>query len=393
MTNGDNYCYHLFKGIYVNPVEKDKVQLGHCCLADAKQSDYIPLTEVSLHHESLVKNREHYLKTGELPPHCNHCINAEAAGIETRRIVSGKPDHNITDVELLSLEFNTYNVCNLLCVMCGPQNSSSWKRDYDLLNGNDFHAPKTKNSASQVNLDVSKLQSIYFNGGEPLMNQDIETWLSRCEEKNVTPKIVFNTNGTHKISNKLAEHLRKLPDVIVLISVDGLHQQFEYIRWPGKWSQIQEFIQHLRELNLDNLRFGLNPNLGIQNLFYFVDLISFAEENEIACVFNPTRGDKLDLMYLHPDVLTAELMEGIHAIKNDDLREKVLATVSTVGSNVNWEWVRFLDRLDDMRDLNWRESLSQLWEAVKHHPEAHYDPNNIYYSAPLGIKSHIIAKG
>ena len=76
-------------------------------------------------------------------------------------------------------------------------------------------------------------------GGEPLINEFhdeiVELLIKKDRAKHIS--IHYSTNLQIDIE-KFLELWAKFKFVDLNISIDGSHQYYEYVRWPGKWSKV-----------------------------------------------------------------------------------------------------------------------------------------------------------
>lgn len=387
------YCYDLFKGIYIRPVSNDTVRIGHCCVSEFKE---ISIEDISIHNEHLEKNRKYYLETGNLPEDvCKSCIRQENLGGESRRIRTNRSNYKnlTTDVELKHFDYNTYNVCNLACITCNPGWSSSWKKDVDLIYGRPQESiKKTKNVSKIIDVDFSTIEKVYFNGGEPLLNRDHIVIMQRLLSANNTKATIsYNSNGTQEITTEIIDLWKQMRKIWFLISCDAIEQEFELIRWPAKWGQIEKTISHLKELKSQglNIEIRLAANLGIHNLYSIVDLVNYAEKNNLKTSISPNSGN-FGLKMLPMDCLTTELKEQINDLNEPVAKDQILSLIKEIGTEEGWKWVGIFDRLDHMRDTSWRITMHKLWNAVKHHSDSRYIKDRLLFgNRPIEIKSHL----
>ena len=81
------------------------------------------------------------------------------------------------------------DVCNLKCVMCGPDQSTKWKEDAEIYNEFvDWHPWKRKISLP----DLSEALEISILGGEPFYMKSAFDLLS---EQSKNTRIILNTNA------------------------------------------------------------------------------------------------------------------------------------------------------------------------------------------------------
>ena len=133
------------------------------------------------------------------------------------------------DIDLLRLDYWTGDLCNLACVICGPQNSSVWKQQLNIpinrrINSvNDFW----------TNLDLTKIKFVHFNGGEPLLSKEHVKFLHAFPNKEQVT-LNYNTNGTILPGKELNDLWLQFKLVQLDFSIDDIGDRFEYQRWPAK---------------------------------------------------------------------------------------------------------------------------------------------------------------
>lgn len=199
------------------------------------------------------------LRRGEKHPACRICWEAEEAGFESKRIRDTHfSDHaKESDDQLFFLELNLGNTCNLACRMCGIHASSSWRKDFHLLNSEltDKEVNDRLREFNKVFVDYSKLwdelestiaqvKVLDLYGGEPMLMKKQWELLEKCVEKGFSKNqhVHFNTNGTI-FDEKYIEILKHFKEVRISFSADGTDKVFNYIRHLGDWNEVQENIK------------------------------------------------------------------------------------------------------------------------------------------------------
>lgn len=394
-------CPLLFKSLYVEPINANEAKIAHCC--GYTDAPIVPKDEISVHHPLLEKNRKEFLETGELPHHCKACIDHDSAGVDTvyidienqqffDKIKESDQDNN--DVELLKMAYNTYSHCNLACIACGPYCSSQWHKEENALLGKQRPYKSTKNFCRNMPIDTSEVYEFYFNGGEPLLNNDMNIFLDRCIEKDNYPSIAFHTNGTKNITKKQIELWSRLPKVTMYMSINDTEDRFEYNRWPAKWDQMQKFLdqaEYIREHTSVNLQLIGVSDISIVNIFTNHNIDRILKERNIYHRIHNTRGF-LSLERLHSDIVANSIVPMIDGLNDAYYANKLRAILAHTDrtKDIGWRWVSHLYRMDDMRDLNWKKTFPELWESVKSYTETSFEAVKPYLGIPLGIKSPLI---
>lgn len=220
---------------------------------------------------------------------CSHCIKQEASGATwSHRHIFNNPREFI-----LGICFD--NICNLKCVTCSPMHSSQLINEWDILNlyGEDKdkrhfvrigkQAPKKIDFITDVlnNKDFDTLKIEIF-GGEPLINPLIFKfidWVSEQPYANQTT-IHITTNST-TYTEKIDEYCQKFKVMALQLSLDGIENTFEYLRYGTVWNETVSTIQKYYELaeRQDNFALSFNYTLSWMNSMHFVHFYNWAIEN------------------------------------------------------------------------------------------------------------------
>jgi len=201
----------------------------------------------------------------------------------------------------IDFELEVGNVCNLKCRMCSPQFSS--KIEHDPVHSKWFDNPNADTRQEKLmpgGYPLSRLpekkhwfkeksfiygelfkqpkaiQKITFKGGEPYASQeavDILEYLS-TEGDPRKIKISIVTNGT--IANaKLLDVTARFKHVVIAVSMDGIGHHYEYIRYPAKWSTVEENLR--RFASLDNVLLIISIAFQAYNALQIVELFRYCD--------------------------------------------------------------------------------------------------------------------
>lgn len=251
-------CYDVYKNLNI-VVNQNKLEISSCCLMKTQHESTINF------HDSayLTKIRQSWDKN-EFPSECNTCKRAEEKGETSRRHGSNRwfEDNSCNDnsVELVKLDYWTGDTCNLRCVICGPQYSSSWKQELN------YPLELKKSTVNQFwkELDLSTIKFVHFNGGEPLLSKEHVTFLESIQEKDKV-SINYNTNGTVLPSPALLDLWSNFKLVQLDFSIDDIEERFEYQRYPAKWPDVTKNLQWYIDNSPVNCMFAVNTTVSILN--------------------------------------------------------------------------------------------------------------------------------
>lgn len=221
--------------------------------------------------EELNQLRQEFVE-GKRPAACHRCWAEEDAGKESLRqrqfqyFPNDYRDYILTGQWKQGPKtavFKTSNVCNLACRSCGGWDSNFYTKEgeyyreqYDTrIDGKPHNRfipllPPKHIDFMQYTEIAQNFEKIDFFGGEPFLNTtqlDFLEWLvDQGLSKNIT--LFYSTNCTNKPTPRLQRAWDKFKRIEISVSIDGLGNEFEYMRWPGKWSECQEVVDHVLDL-------------------------------------------------------------------------------------------------------------------------------------------------
>lgn len=200
---------------------------------------------------------------GIRPSECKRCWDEEDAGGKSLRLRTF--DYHPTAYQDLvetglwkngptEIVIKTSNVCNLACRSCAGWDSSYYwpegkyyQQQYGSID-NDFIQlrPKMYHLASNWNNDdLKNITKISFFGGEPLLDREHPEILQRIVDSGRADRVTlfYSTNCQQTTGKRLLGLWSHFKRVEVFFSIDGMGPQFEYLRWPGRWSRTQRVIE------------------------------------------------------------------------------------------------------------------------------------------------------
>jgi molybdenum cofactor biosynthesis enzyme MoaA len=318
-------------------------------------------------------------------PQCNSCWKNENTGAPSRRhsiinwFDNNYPTTN-TQNELISLDWNSENVCNLACISCGPRFSSRWRQEILNYSFNDISSEKYNNNLQDNKfwkiLDLSKLKRLYFNGGEPLLGQDHEEILLHLSDLNqlATIELSYNTNGTIIPNAQVIEYWKKVKLLRINLSIDATELAFDFIRWPAKWKQILNFIKFINQQSFNTI-IDITCTVGIHNILEVDKLIKWQKTN----LLTNLQGDPVTLNFQ----MVGELSYGGTVLSLDniskDLASYILSQLIEIKNYSIWPtiqhsllnatgnnlWVDYLNELSSRRNIDWKDHLPTLAESLR----------------------------
>ena len=288
----DYYCRTKFTNLQVNVQGR---LLYNCCRAYPEKIDLDWLEDNPgrlFHTDTMLADRKLMLENKSCHS-CHHgCYKYEEQGLPSYR-QQWPHDPRITDpqADLRSLDIVLSTDCNLKCVYCSPDFSSSWQReiaehgpymlDGQVIKNEPRHnlwakmKQKDRSAGSRFfqlllsELALAKgLEKISFLGGEPLLNNQLEQIIERVEDKNIS--ITSGLGISHK---RLSTVLKKIKgkDVTFCLSAEATGEFFEFIRYGVSWQDFKQRVEMIEDHG-HRIKFTATmSNISSQDFHRFLD--------------------------------------------------------------------------------------------------------------------------
>lgn len=204
---------------------------------------------------------------------CSHCLQQEKnTGVSSIRQHYNRsyPIQNFDQVKLSTLDVRWNNTCNLACLYCSPQFSSTWCERLKITN-----LSPVKNYQDEllefILADVDSIQEIMLVGGEPMLMKQNYQLIHRLP---TSTKVSIITNLNYDLENlpcfkSLIDH----PNILWNVSCENTHEQFEYVRAGAKWETIKRNIKLLNQYWPNNTTINM-----VYSMFSAFDIESTVEE-------------------------------------------------------------------------------------------------------------------
>jgi molybdenum cofactor biosynthesis enzyme MoaA len=277
--SSSHICHAPFSNMYFNVH-------GHCapCWLTFIEPDSYPQKSIreiwfGEKFQSLRKNLLAY----NLTEKCNVCLKNLNGGNYTSVLARAYDVNEPADYPSM-LELELSNTCNLECVMCIGELSSSIRKNREQLPP--IHSPYDQAFVEQLEEFIPHLKELRFNGGEPFLINVVFDIFKKVEKLNPKLKITIATNGT-VLNNKVKEWLNKL-NIHINFSLDSLTPEiYETIRVNAKFERVIahfKFYHDYCKTNNRTLCVMVNPMRN--NWHEMPDFISFVNKHNVNIWFN-----------------------------------------------------------------------------------------------------------
>jgi sulfatase maturation enzyme AslB (radical SAM superfamily) len=284
----DRYCSMIHGGLQLTFKSlSGKASIQQCCL----RGDAFPIeTTGNFWKDPKLEILRETNKKNAWDPGCSNCQRLELSnnpsfrtGMNDGLQIFGQTD--LSGPARIDLMFDIS--CNLACRSCGPHSSTYWQKHLkkNKLWNRSISVPGKKNQVIDAlsKLDLSNLRQLVFCGGETLLGQeywDVAKWLAdHVPNAKQQLTLCFQTNGTQPVRPENFDIIEKFYLVKLHISLDGIQDRFEYLRWPASWNQVTDNILSLRETLPGNTMFVVEETISIFNLLYLQELAQWVGNN------------------------------------------------------------------------------------------------------------------
>ena len=310
------------------------------------------------------------IRSGVLPPECEQCVLKEASVGHSRRLFfrdilnpmleGNQNDYSKNSHDIMFLEFNMSNICNLKCRMCDGINSSAWVKDelklaedgnilQRRINDPEFgYTNKSEQIIERLFEDPTPFMNLRYlsiKGGEPYMEpankKILQKFIDLGIAKNVT--LDWTTNGTI-VDEEVHELARQYGHTKWTVSIEGTDGLYEYIR-GGKNFTFAQLNENLKHYDFDRIIIAVT-----------VMAYNIAHLDKIQSWYDGAKQDNWDIYfnnvvaappYLNPRVLPNEILESIeYKLPNINYTQKENSELYLKGL------IYFTQRLDKIRNTN-----------------------------------------
>ena len=240
---------------------------------------------------------------------CDKCYRDESLGKKSyrQRFNERYDESYIKHPIIKELEIALSNKCNFKCVDCNTKFSSSWYDD-DILLGRDFYIKKGRNIRNKVidnDFDEMDLNEIKILGGEPFLDNRYIEIFKKLDTSKIT--LFFVTNNSIFPNEKWIEQFSNFKFINFNISIDGVHDVAEFVRFGTKFSKFEKNYKKWLAISPDNMQIiphFVFHSLNILNFDDTVDWLSTVYEKKIEDILHLLSYDFLS----QPEMLNASFL-------------------------------------------------------------------------------------
>lgn len=181
-------------------------------------------------------------------------------------------------------ELHVGNLCNLKCLTCKPEDSSSFLSENKILKISN-HSQKDFNISEDIVRVIvddcvkNKVRILDLRGGESMMSPIVKNVLLSYDKetvKGITLRV--QTNGTI-LDDDWKKIFDKFSSIELMVSIDAYGDDNHYIRYPSRWDDINKNIQYFQTIR--NGKLYINCTVSNLNFLVLPKLLQWADDNKI----------------------------------------------------------------------------------------------------------------
>lgn len=276
-----------------------------------------------------------------------------------------------TSFELNKIDVRWSNLCNFACVYCSPEFSSKWANE--LVIKLETPTEQQKNEfKSYIFKHATQLKHVYLAGGEPLLMKENLELLELLKEKNPSVNLRVNTNLS-KVDTKIFDLICAFKNVHWIVSVESIGDEYDYIRFGGKWDNFLENLLTIKTLDHKITFNMLHFILNYMSIFKCIDFLkkhgfhnnSFVLGALIAPEFYNIRNLPDNMLNLVEKELTFRINENPGFLLENGYRN-ILEYIKTPFNKNLLESFNQLKVIDNRRQLDSSKIFKDLYKETNH---------------------------
>ena len=335
--NKKTFCVAPWYSLYCT----EHKMIAPCCKFANTYHNYNEIEEY-WRSDHLKKLREDLL-AGVKNEGCIKCWKDEENGGDSLRKISnrtiGGAGINISEqienpqiTNIKSFDLTLGNLCNLKCVMCNPGLSSQLLAEVNLNQGlrknfnrhykqKDYDWPKSNEFVTWCNKYLPQSIHIKFTGGEPFIIPWIQNVVDNIPDEQKKKCILHFTTNLTVMNLELFQIFHKFKEVWISVSVEGINETLEYLRYGHKWETLQGNIRLLHEMQIPNLILKVNHVVQTASYHSIIEMTKHFDSSKIE---------------IHPIMLTDPKHFHISSLTKDAKQRFLDSTSNYKGYNSNF---------------------------------------------------------
>lgn len=212
-----------------------------------------PIEQILTNNQNVA--RQSMMLNRQYPSNCKPCYDLEV-GKQGFDIISDRvfylkelKDNSLetyrpNNFDLKTVDVRWSNLCNHACVYCNPMFSSKWADETKTIMLTPAEQEQTE-FKEYILKHAGQLKHVYMAGGEPLLMKEN---LELLKKLNPNVNLRINTNLS-KTDTQVFDRICEFKNVHWTVSVETIEDEFEYVRYGGKWPDFLDNLSQIKQLN------------------------------------------------------------------------------------------------------------------------------------------------
>lgn len=320
------------------------------------------------------------MKAGDLSKGCEVCYASITSGNfagTSARVYDLLSDSDSSFPK--KMDFELSNKCNLECIICRGERSSSIRKNREKLPP--IESPYDDEFIRQLEPFFEHLEEAHFLGGEPfLISIYLDIW-EKMIEVNPTIKISLQTNGTI-LTERVKRILESMP-FSISVSIDSVeHNLYSEVRKNGKFDTVLKNMEYFKEYcGRKNTELTISYTPMVKNWQELPKVIEFCNARGIKVFFNTLSHPRyLALMNMETSELknVIEYLENFKFSTNDDVELANKKSFADVLNQIRY-WHTESHKKGVVKTSPQYQSIDAYFNAFREFLERNVDqPNEMY---------------
>ena len=364
------FCYSPWTNVDISP----QGHVSPCCKFQGPTPDFTTLEEYT-NSEFLTAIKKEF-ESGSWPSGCERCQIEEANHIKSKRQLdfdrwaNEYNHHDINSNQFITASIAFGNTCNLKCITCNPYSSSRWQSEYQQIYHKNIQPVKfyKKDFVQEFAQQAPKLVHLDIPGGEPFLSGTdeqknlLQQYIQSGRAADIT--IHYTTNATVMPDPEWWRLWQHFKEVEIQLSIDGIGNRFEYIRYPGNWAQVESNVaEYVSKQNL--VRLSVSHTVSAYNIYYLDEFFAWCYNQGLP---RPWLGRVHKPVHMRPTVWPEHVRDVVakHLLlsQNADARDWS-KLMQTSDDSEHFETFKVkLEQHDQFRSLNFRNTFPELAKYI-----------------------------
>ena len=371
--NPDTYCPWTYRALSLEMNE-----MRPCC----RFQDEVRVTDDTVNFEYVsggmekIRNR---LDSGERLSACSQCWQQEDLGHKSMRQQGIERWGYVENPDIEYLELTLDNTCNLRCLTCCSHLSTGWIKEEKKIFGKSINDEILIDEQILKDFDFSKLKTVKFLGGEPLMSSAITNISKKLIE---LPEIdlCLNTNATVLPNETLEKLFLSCQRLSINLSIDGIGDLNNFIRYNAEWDTIEnnfKFFDSLIDRRGDKeTKISTHSTINAYNANTFHEILNYFKEKF-------PRFEHSHNMLVKPEFMA---IENLPLDYKEQLKEyatkhnftEMFSFLDQPGKDLFNYFVNYHDKICSIRNIDFTNINPMLHQRIKEHKKVEADFEKIF---------------